>query len=204
MSANTIPRLALGLALILFGAPLSALDPLDQGAALFLSGKLDGAIVFFTQAIKDNPLDSRAREILGNCLVIQGKEAILSRQYADGRAALEKAAKLNSEKRDNKMMRLLAELDENAPSETISISSNSLEATAETNAVFECLFGDGPCAKGGKYLYHIVDQGETMSDIAMRYYNDFTQWEKIWAANTQILNPHRLEKGTRLLIPLNK
>ena len=204
MSAIKIPGAALGLALLLAGVPFAAQDSLDQGAALFLSGKLDGAIAFFTQAVKDNPRDSRAKVILGNCLVIKGKNAILDRQYAAGRAALEKAAELTPEKSDNKMMRLLAELDENAPSAAISISTASLEATAETNAVFECVFGDGPCAKGGKYIFHIVEEGETMSEIATRYYNDFEQWEKIWAANPQISNPHRLEKGTRLLIPLDK
>ncbi len=204
MSANKIPRAALWLALIFFGAPLAAQDALDRGAALFLTGKLDEAVIFFTQAIKDNSGDSRAREILVNCLIIQGKEAVLDRQYAAGRAALEKAVELSPEKPGLKMMLLLAELDEKAPSAAISISSTSLEATAETNAVFECLFGNGACAKGEKYIFHIVVKGETMADIAIRYYNDFTQWEKIWAANPQILNPHRLEKGVRLLIPLDK
>ena len=204
MSANKILCAALWLALFLYGAPLAAQGAMDRGAALFLSGKMDGAIAFFTKAIKDNPNDSCAREILGDCLVIKGKEAILARQYAAGRAALEKAAEFLPENHDLKMMILLAELDENAPSEAISISSTSLDETAENNAVSERLFGEGQCAKGGKYVFHIVQKGETMAGIAIQYYNDFTQWEKIWAVNPQISNPHRLENGTRLMIPLDK
>ncbi|PJA11444.1 MAG: hypothetical protein COX65_10440 [Elusimicrobia bacterium CG_4_10_14_0_2_um_filter_56_8] len=65
------------------------------------------------------------------------------------------------------------------------------------------LFGDGPCSKGGRYAVHIVRKGETMAEIAIKYYKDMTKWEKIWGANPQIPNPHRLEKGMKLLIPLD-
>lgn len=188
-------------------AALSALhaqDTLDRGTGFFLTGRLDSAINFFSGAIKENPRDSRAKEILGYCLVIKGKEALREGRYAEARAALAGAEEFFPLNRDLKMLGLLAELEENAPTPSVPVSTAALQTTAETNAVFECFFGDGPCAKGGRYALHIVREGEIMSEIAGKYYNDTTQWEKIWGANPQLPNPHRLEKGVILLIPLDK
>lgn len=176
-------------------------DALDPGYKLFLLGNVDGAVNFFTVAARENPMDARAKEILANCLVIKAKEDIGAKKYASGRAALGKAGVFFPDRRDLRMLDLLAELEENVPSENAAVSSSSLDASAETNAVFECVFGGEKCAKG-KYLVHAVAEGETMSLIAIKYYNDDALWEKIWAANPRIGNPHRLEKGTRLIIPL--
>lgn len=198
-----LPAALLALALSSAG-PLGAQDALDGGAGFFLSGRLDSAITFFSGAVKENPKDSRAKEILGYCLAIKGKGDLKQGQYARARAALRRAEELLPKNRDLRLLGLLAELEENAPTPSISISTAALDVTAETNAVFECLFGDGPCAKGGRYAVHVVREGETMADIAIKYYNDFTLWEKIWAANPQLPNPHRLEKGVKLLIPLDK
>lgn len=194
------------LALALFAAagPLRAQDALDRGAGFFLAGRLDRAINFFSGVLKKNPGDSRAKEILGYCLVIKGKEAMKEGRYAQARAALARAEEFFPQNRDLKMLGLLAELDESAPTPSVPVSTAALETTAETGAVFECLFGDGPCARGGRYAVHIVREGETMAGIAIKYYNDMMQWEKIWGANPQLPNPHRLEKGVKLLIPLDK
>ncbi len=176
-------------------------DALDPGAKLFLLGDVDGAVSFFTEAARENPADARVKELLANCLVIKAKEDLGAKKYAAGRAALEKAGVFFPARRDLRMLYLLAELEENAPSGNVAVSSPALDASAETSAVFECLFGGEKCAKGG-YTLHVVAEGETMSLIAQKYYNDEALWEKIWAANPRIGNPHRLEKGTRLLIPL--
>ncbi len=194
---------ALALALAAAG-PLRAQDALDGGAGFFLSGGLDSAITFFSGAIKENPKDSRAREILGHCLAIKGKGDLKQGQYAQARAALARAEELLPDNRDLKLLGLLAELEESAPTPSILISTAALDTTADTHAVFECLFGDGPCSKSGRYAVHVVREGETMAEIAVKYYNDFSLWEKIWAANPQLSNPHRLEKGQKLLIPLDK
>ncbi len=197
-------NLLLSLALLTAAGLAGAQDPLDRGAGLFLSGRVDSAITFFTGALNEDPKDSRAREILGYCLVIKGKDAMREGQYGQARAALTSARDFFPQNRDLKMLALLAELEESAPTPAVPVSTAALTTTAETSAVFECLFGDGPCARGGRYAVHIVQQGETMSDIAIKYYNDFKLWEKIWGANPQLSNPHRLEKGMRLLIPLDK
>ncbi len=200
MRGSKVKAVLLFLALPAAG-PLNAQDTLDRGAGFFLTGGLDNAIAFFSGAIKDNPKDSRAKEILGYCLVIKGKDALREGRYAEARAALKDAEDFFPQNRDLKMLELLAEMDANAPTPGVEVSTGALTTTAETNAVFDCLFGDGPCAKGGRYLVHIVQPGETMAEIAIKYYNDMTKWETIWAANPQISNPHRLEKGQKLLIP---
>ena len=156
---------------------------------------------FFTEAVRKNPADARAKDILGNCLVIKAKADLGAKKYADGRAALEKAFAYFPARRDLVMLGLLAELDESAPTPDVAVSTGALDASPETAAVLECLFGGEKCAKN-KYLIHVVAEGETMALIAIKYYNDMTLWEKIWAANPRLANPHRLEKGTRLLIPL--
>jgi len=189
-------------ALLLAAAPLGAQGKPDRGAGYFLSGRLDSAIFFFSAELKANPKDARAKEILGNCLVIKGKDAMREGQYSQARAALSRAEEFFPENRALTMLRLQAELEENAPTPSVPLSTAALLTTAETNAVFECLFGDGTCAQGGRYTVHIVQPGETMAEIAFKYYSDLKQWEKIWGANPQVLNPHRLEKGTKLLIPL--
>jgi len=194
----------LALALLAGTARLDAQDALDRGAGFFLSGRLDSAITFFSGAIKENPRDSRAKEILGHCLAIKGKEALREGRYAEARAALSAAAEAFPRNSDLKLLALLAELDEKAPTPSVTVSTGALETAAEMNAVFECLFGDGPCAKGGRYAVHIVREGETMAEIAIKYYGDMSLWEKIWAANPQLPNPHRLEKNIKLLIPLDK
>lgn len=203
MALNKLRACVLAAALLpLFRAASGARpDALDPGARLFLSGDVEGAANLFDGAVRENPMDPRAKELLANCLVIKAKEDIGAKKYASGRAALAKAAAFFPARRDLKMLDLLAELEENAPSGNVAVSSSALDASAETNAVFECIFGGDKCAKG-RYTVHVVAEGETMSIIAIKYYKDETLWERIWGANPRIGNPHRLEKGTRLIIPL--
>lgn len=177
-------------------------DMLDRGAGFFLAGRLDNAIAFFSGVIKENPKDARAREILGYCLAIKGKDAMRDGQYDQAGAALARAMEFMPDNRELKMLSLMAEMEERAPTPSVPVSTAALNTEVETRAVFECLFGDGPCAKSGRYIVYVVQPGDTMADIAIKFYNDLKQWEKIWGANPQLPNPHRLEKGTKLLIPL--
>jgi nucleoid-associated protein YgaU len=202
MAANKFHLLAAAAALALGLAPAAAQrDAPDEGAALFLRGNIERAVNFYSDAVRDNPLDARAKQILANCLVIKGKQDIGAKQYASGRAALARAAVFFPGRRDLEMLDLLAQLDERAPADSVAVSTGALDIAAENAAVFECLFGGEKCAKN-KYVVHVVAPGETMALIALKYYNDMKLWEKIWAANPRISNPHRLEKGTRLLIPM--
>jgi nucleoid-associated protein YgaU len=49
---------------------------------------------------------------------------------------------------------------------------------------------------------HIVQEGETLSQISERYYDTTGKWQVIVEANKdRISNPDRLRPGTRLVIP---
>lgn len=196
---------AAGLALLAAALlPAGAQDALDRGAGLFLTGRLDSAITFFSGALKANPKDDRAKEILGHCLAIKGKDALRAGDYDGARDSLRRAAEIFPKNDSLKTLILLAELDRAAPTPQVPLSTATLNTADETGAVFDCLFGEGECARGGRYVIHVVRAGETMAEIAIKYYGDLKLWEKIWGANPQLANPHRLEKGVRLLIPLDK
>jgi len=53
---------------------------------------------------------------------------------------------------------------------------------------------------GGKT--YVVRKGDTLSKIAMLFYNDKSRWRAIWQANkTRVPNPDRITEGTKLIIP---
>ncbi len=50
--------------------------------------------------------------------------------------------------------------------------------------------------------FHIVREGETLSDISKQYYGSANKWQKILDANRDILkNANTLRPGVRILIP---
>jgi nucleoid-associated protein YgaU len=50
--------------------------------------------------------------------------------------------------------------------------------------------------------FHIIQKGDTLSDISQKYYGTPLYWQKILAANDAVLkDPDRLVPGTRLIIP---
>ncbi len=49
---------------------------------------------------------------------------------------------------------------------------------------------------------HVVEAGETLGQIALRYYGDANRWQVIYDANrSQLPNPNALVVGMRLTIP---
>jgi NitT/TauT family transport system substrate-binding protein len=55
-------------------------------------------------------------------------------------------------------------------------------------------------AASGQYT---VEAGDTLSYLALKYYGDQYQWERIYAANKQTMrNPHSLYVGQKIMIPL--
>lgn len=179
-------------------------DVMDPGIELFLSGDIDGAINSFQKILKKNPYDSRIKEILGNCFIIKGKRLLSDRKYQEGKNAFKNAESFLPDNQEIKILRLLSELDEKIPSQNKAVSTTTLHSSPEMWAVFDCIFGVGKCAPLERYLIHTVREGETMSTIAQKYFNDYTLWEEIWKVNPKIANPHRLKKGVRLIIPLKK
>jgi nucleoid-associated protein YgaU len=50
--------------------------------------------------------------------------------------------------------------------------------------------------------FHVVEKGQTLSQIAEQYYGSQGQWPKIVNANRDILpDPNRLTPGLKLIIP---
>ena len=51
-------------------------------------------------------------------------------------------------------------------------------------------------------LNHIVQQGETLSHLARKYYQSTRHWVRVWQANAQLIpNPDIITVGAELLIP---
>jgi nucleoid-associated protein YgaU len=49
---------------------------------------------------------------------------------------------------------------------------------------------------------HVVEKGQTLSDIAYKYYGSTGKWRKIFEANRSLLkDENTLIPGTRLIIP---
>jgi nucleoid-associated protein YgaU len=49
---------------------------------------------------------------------------------------------------------------------------------------------------------HIVEKGQTLSQISQQYYGTSRQWQKILNANRDVLpDPNRLTTGLKLIIP---
>lgn len=50
--------------------------------------------------------------------------------------------------------------------------------------------------------FHIITKGQTLSEIAYKYYGSAPQWPKILEANKKkIQDPKKLMPGTKLIIP---
>ena len=50
--------------------------------------------------------------------------------------------------------------------------------------------------------FHVVREGETLSDISYRYYGSAGKWRKILDANRGVIkDANRLKPGTKLIIP---
>ncbi len=50
--------------------------------------------------------------------------------------------------------------------------------------------------------FHIVREGETLSEISRKYYDSANKWQKILEANRQIIKDvNKLRPGTKLIIP---
>lgn len=55
-------------------------------------------------------------------------------------------------------------------------------------------------AAGGRT--YVVKKGDTLSEIAEKFYRDSSQWKKIYNANkSRIKDPKKLQVGTKLVIP---
>jgi nucleoid-associated protein YgaU len=76
----------------------------------------------------------------------------------------------------------------------------TLELPPRSNQQFEYVLRTPVKIKAPRV--YAVRRGDTLSNIARKYYGSADQWRKILEANrSQIRDPDRLRTGTRLTIP---
>ena len=56
--------------------------------------------------------------------------------------------------------------------------------------------------EGATEVVHLVRPGDTLEALAGHYLGSTDRWEEIWHSNEGIKNPHRIEPGERVRIPL--
>ncbi len=62
--------------------------------------------------------------------------------------------------------------------------------------------GPQPSVSAGPSVVHVVQPGESLGSIAMRYYGDSGRWQRIYDANRSVIpDPNALSVGARLTIP---
>jgi len=189
--------------LLLFPKLLYAQNAYESGVGLFIEGNLEGATTSFAEYFAKNTKKNFAKNIFANCLIIEAKEAIYAKKYATGYKALIRAHEIFPKRKGLKALSLIAELEGLFFAGNQSAPIASLNSESEMNSIFDQIFAnDIDSSKRKDYLIHIVKDGDTMSSLAIKYYNNYILWEKIWKRNKHIRNPHRLEDGTRLIIPL--
>lgn len=59
-----------------------------------------------------------------------------------------------------------------------------------------------PKASASKSRSYVVQKGDTLSEIAEKFYKDSSKWKTIYNANkSKIADPKKLKVGTKLVIP---
>ena len=64
------------------------------------------------------------------------------------------------------------------------------------------LIAPPPGGPSGSGQVHVVQPGQTLYSLAVKYYNDGKQWPRILEANSERINdPRTMRVGTKLIIP---
>jgi nucleoid-associated protein YgaU len=90
--------------------------------------------------------------------------------------------------------------------EAINLSNNSTKTktipeTKEQATIKEPTTNE-QAAKIKTQRYHIILKGETLSEIAYKYYGSATKWNKILDANKSVIKDvDKLKPGTKIIIP---
>jgi LysM repeat protein len=77
-----------------------------------------------------------------------------------------------------------------------------LQKTSVSRSADERAGSGGTEQRKGTVRVHIVNSGETLSDISYKYYGSADKWQKILGADgLPVENPGKLIPGTKLIIP---
>ena len=147
--------------------------------------------------------------VLGLILVIFVALRLATNPNLTPRARLQQSHDANSrfESLDSTPESYTAQTDnKSAANETINLSATSTktETTLETKeqTVTEELIANESLKKIQTQKFHIVRKGETLSEIAYKYYGSAAKWNKILDANRSVIkNADKLKPGTKIIIP---
>jgi 5'-nucleotidase/UDP-sugar diphosphatase len=115
---------------------------------------------------------------------------------------------------ENKQQEPAAHQEEPYTSSYAALDSMDAAPAPESTAVYEAppaeLAAPPPAAAsssdevlapvGGEV--YVVQKGDTLYELARRFYKDQSRWRDIWEANkTRVPDPNKLRVGTKLIIP---
>ncbi len=96
------------------------------------------------------------------------------------------------------------------PPETI-VSTNSSDTNREENHQLSTTDNQSQEPEWKKYRqaekiktqrFHIIREGETLSEISREYYDSARKWQKILDANREVIEDvNKLKPGTKIIIP---
>ena len=100
---------------------------------------------------------------------------------------------------------------ESAPPPETSGSTNSSETETEENNQLSATDNQSQEPEWKKYRqtekikaqrFHIISEGETLSEISRKYYDSARKWQKILDANRDVIEDvSKLKPGTKIIIP---
>lgn len=91
-----------------------------------------------------------------------------------------------------------------APEGTLSPLPTPLPFATQAPAPMAATAGPAPTAASapGESQPYVVQQGDTLTSISLRFYGRASLWRRIYDANRDVIpDPNALKVGTRLLIP---
>ena len=147
--------------------------------------------------------------VLGLILVIFVTLRLATNPNLTPHARLQQSHDANSqfESLDSTLESYTAQTDnKSAENEAINLSATSTktETAFETKeqAVMEEPIANEPIEKIQAEKFHIVRKGETLSEIAYKYYGSAAKWNKILDANRSVIkDADKLKPGTKIIIP---
>jgi len=86
----------------------------------------------------------------------------------------------------------------------LTATSNKTETASETKeqTITEEPIANEPIEKIKTQRFHIIQKGETLSEIAYKYYGSAAKWNKILDANRSVIKDvNKLKPGTKIIIP---
>ncbi|HBU69306.1 MAG TPA: hypothetical protein DEE98_02870 [Elusimicrobia bacterium] len=208
MLNNTCLKIVVLLVSLLITPELFAAADIDSALTYYLSGNIDKALRVWNSSLAENPSDSNLRSLITDSLIILGKEALASGKFKKACEYLMEAYKISPVYPGLKQLVLDAELENIFHGQKTSFSTEQVDSTSEKWEIFNILLlgksaVDIKRAQDKNIIIHTVEYGDTIEEIAAKYFNDRRYCAKIWRDNPQLLNPHRLFPGDKLKIYLD-